>query len=180
MLREPELLVKALEHLERSLSGKVCNRCFLPADTFAYFCMLGSLPAQILTPARVALSCPIINVLTHPSVAGPVFATNALDLQDFPALAESNRFAVVGPPTVSIEAKLLGLDDTAVEGGADPIGVLTVRGPPVTKPLSGEEMESASGYINVRAGENGDDEEGWANLGVKMRIHTNGAFRVVN
>ncbi|KAE9406368.1 hypothetical protein BT96DRAFT_915352 [Gymnopus androsaceus JB14] len=145
----------------------------------------GSLPAKVLTPARVALSCPIINALTHPVVAGPVFASNALDLQDFPALEEASTLAVVGPPTVSVEAKLLGLDDTAVEAGADPIGVLTVRGPPVTKLLAGEDLESASGYVNVRAGEsgsssgNGDDEDGWVNLGVKIQVLTNGAFRLV-
>jgi long-chain acyl-CoA synthetase len=142
----------------------------------------GSLPASVLTPARVALSCPVICTLTHPTVAGPVLASNALDLQDFPV--EANSFATVGPPTVSIEAKLTGLDDTAVEGGSDPIGLLTVRGPPVTKLLSGEDLVSASGYINVRAGEsvltvNGEDEDGWTNLNVKIRVHTNGTFRVV-
>ncbi|KAJ3781903.1 hypothetical protein GGU10DRAFT_93356 [Lentinula aff. detonsa] len=146
----------------------------------------GLLSANLLTPARVALSCPIIHTLTHPTVVGPAFALHALDLQDFStAEGDSTKsFAPVGPPTVSIEAKLLGVDDSAVEDGADPIGTLVVRGPPVTKQLSGEDLESSSGYVNVRTGEstssgNADDDDGWVNLGFKIRVLTNGSFRVV-
>ncbi|KAJ3829994.1 hypothetical protein F5880DRAFT_1518298 [Lentinula raphanica] len=146
----------------------------------------GLLPANLLTPARVALSCPIINTLTHPAVVGPVFALHALDLQDFSTAEEnsSKTFAPVGPPTVSIEVKLLGVDDSAVESGADPKGTLVVRGPPVTKLLSNEDVESASGYVNIRTGGSAtsagsDEEDSWTNLGYKMQVLTNGAFRVV-
>lgn len=138
-------------------------------------------------PARVALSCPVINTLTHPAVVGPVLATNALDLQDFAELEASanHSLALVGPPTVSIEVKLLGVDDTSIEeAGDDPTGTLIVRGPPVTKLLTGDELDttSASGYVNVHGGESvspGDDEDGWTNLGVRVKVHTNGSFRVV-
>ncbi|KAF5391337.1 hypothetical protein D9757_002044 [Collybiopsis confluens] len=136
----------------------------------------GSLRNQLLIPARVAFSCHVMNVLTHPAVVGPIFASNALDLQDFSTKEEPlKRLAHVGPPTVSIEAKLVDVDDAKVEAGGDPSGILVVRGPPVGKQLSNDEIESASGYVTVRAGESGssDNDDGWTNLGIKLSVQAN-------
>jgi len=141
----------------------------------------GSLHDRLLIPARVAFSCHLVNALTHPAVVGPIFASNALDLQDFSAKKASlDLLAHVGPPTVSIEAKLVDVDDTEVEAGGDPSGVLVVRGPPVGKQLSNDEIESSSEYVTIRAGESGssDNDDGWTNLGIKISVQTNGTFRV--
>ncbi|KAI0374715.1 acetyl-CoA synthetase-like protein [Pilatotrama ljubarskyi] len=138
----------------------------------------GPLEAQAVTPARIALSVPVINAHAHPLVAGPVFASHALDLQTFPtanpgasstSAADAYAFtylAPVGPPSVNIEAKLTGVDDTAVEAGADPVGALHVRGPSVGKPLS--------------AGEEPEEEElrGWRATGERAKVSPNGTFKV--
>ncbi|EEB92920.1 hypothetical protein MPER_08497, partial [Moniliophthora perniciosa FA553] len=133
----------------------------------------GSLPASILTPARVALSVPFVNMFTHPTVAGPVFASHPLDLQDF-SVPDSNQTAPVGPPSVNIEAKVIGVSDSGLESGEqDPSGVLLIRGPPVGKLLSVSGSVAESGYVNVeREGNNGsgsekDESDGWIGTGVR-------------
>lgn len=83
--------------------------------------------AKSLTPARLALSVPIVNAHQHPLVAGPVFFSHPLDFQDFPAKSatvnpEFEGIAHIGPPSINIEAKLVGVNDTAIESGADPVG----------------------------------------------------------
>ncbi|KAH9854063.1 acetyl-CoA synthetase-like protein [Lenzites betulinus] len=138
----------------------------------------GTLEAQALTPARIALSVPVINAHAHPLVAGPIFASHALDVQTFPttnpgapsaSAADAYAFtylAPVGPPSVNIEAKLADVDDTAVEAGADPVGLLQVRGPPVGRPLSLEEEP--------------EDEElrGWRATGERAKVASNGTFKI--
>ncbi|KAK7693285.1 hypothetical protein QCA50_002852 [Cerrena zonata] len=95
----------------------------------------GPLESSVLTPARIALSVPLVNAHIHPVVAGPVLASHPLDLQTFPVTpatpgsSATDNFAFayqapIGPPSINIEAKLTGVDDTAVENGADPIGAL--------------------------------------------------------
>jgi long-chain acyl-CoA synthetase len=127
----------------------------------------------MLVPARIALSVPLIHTYTHPAVAGPVLATHPLDLQFFPARA-GDAFAdvvPVGPASVNVEVKLAGVDDAAVEGGADPAGELCVRGPPVGR------------VVGVKGGkqeEDGDgDELGWVETGDRAQVHSNGSFKVV-
>ncbi|KAJ2972277.1 hypothetical protein NUW54_g12305 [Trametes sanguinea] len=133
--------------------------------------------AQALTPARIALSVPVINAHTHPLVAGPVFASHALDLQTFPtanpspssSAADAYAFtylAPVGPPSVNVEAKLAGVDDAAVEGGADPIGDLHVRGPSVGQPLSVEQEPEE------------EELRGWRATGERAKVAPNGTFKV--
>ncbi|KAI0670544.1 acetyl-CoA synthetase-like protein [Trametes maxima] len=139
----------------------------------------GPLEAQALAPARIALSVPVINAHAHPLVAGPVFASHALDLQTFPTAAPGGPsasaadayaftyLAPVGPPSVNVEAKLTGVDDTTVEAGADPIGVLYVRGPSVGRPLSVEEEPQE------------EELRGWRETGERAKVSPNGTFKVV-
>ncbi|RPD65968.1 acetyl-CoA synthetase-like protein [Lentinus tigrinus ALCF2SS1-7] len=139
----------------------------------------GPFEAQALTPSRIALSVPVINVHSHPLAAGPVFASHAQDLQTFPptpvsssaaSAADAYAFtylAPVGPPTVNVEVKLTGVDDTAVEAGADPVGALHMRGPSIGRPLSVEE-EAAE-----------EDQRGWRFTGERAKVAPNGTFKVV-
>jgi len=129
----------------------------------------GPLNAAILTPARIALSIPLVNTYTHPLVPGPVLASHPLDLQDFPGLKDA-LVAHVGPPSVNIEAKLVGLDDEKVENGADPLGNLRIRGPPVGKLLGNDD------YVSIPSE---DDREGWVSTGVRAKVQSNGAFKVL-
>ncbi|KAF7295099.1 Acetyl-CoA synthetase [Mycena indigotica] len=126
----------------------------------------GSIPGEILTPSRAALSVPVINCFSHPLVAGPVLASHALDLQDL-----GTKTAHSGPPSINIEAKLVGVEDDVVEQGGDPTGVLMVRGPPVGKLAS---MEAS--YVSIPGS---SDEEEWIGTGVRATVLPNGAF-VVN
>jgi len=130
----------------------------------------GPIQATLLTPARIALSVPLVNCYTHPLVAGPVHASHPLDLQDFPAPAGS--VAHVGPPSVNIEAKLVGVEDALVEKGADPVGVLLVRGPAVGKLLGMEDS-----YIAIPSG---DEDEGWVGTGRRAKVQTNGTFQLLS
>ncbi|KAG6919987.1 hypothetical protein DXG01_013336 [Tephrocybe rancida] len=125
----------------------------------------GPLEAAIVTPSRIALSIPIVNAHTHPLVPGPVLASHPLDLQDFPALKDA-LVAHVGPPSVNIEAKLLGLDDEKVELGADPTGTLVIRGPSVGKLLSGDDFVAIPSE---------DDQEGWVTTGSTLVLALYGA-----
>ncbi|TFK55202.1 acetyl-CoA synthetase-like protein [Heliocybe sulcata] len=135
----------------------------------------GPLEAAALPAARVALSVPIVNAFTNPLVPGPVLASHPLDLQSFPVPGEasSDPFAQhyhCGPPSINVEAKLLGVKDDVVEAGGDPEGALFVRGPSVGKELVfGEDSwEQVNG-----------DEEGWVATGVRGKVVSNGTFKVV-
>ncbi|CCM03866.1 uncharacterized protein FIBRA_06016 [Fibroporia radiculosa] len=139
----------------------------------------GPIEAQSLVPSRIALSVPLVNVHIHPLAAGPIFASHPLDLQTFlpnvkaavgPA-ANTYAFAYlapVGPPSVNVEAKLLGVDDAAIEGGTDPIGTLVVRGPSVGKLLSGDDDEDEI------------EDERWVETGESAKVSSNGTFKVVS
>lgn len=142
----------------------------------------GNVDAQALTPARIALSVPLVNAYTHPLVAGPVLASHPLDLQTFPlnaqnagqgrSAADSFAFAYtapVGPPSVNVEAKLMGVDDAAVEGGADPVGDLYVRGPSVGNLLTSEDSPVQ---------EDNTEDRGWINTGDRAKVAPNGTFKV--
>ncbi|KAJ7109187.1 hypothetical protein C8R44DRAFT_986224 [Mycena epipterygia] len=128
----------------------------------------GPLAADTLNPARMALSVPVVNCYSHPLVAGPVLASHALDLQNLNTNALTA--AHTGPPSINIEAKLVGVEDEAVENGADPVGVLMVRGPSVGKLTS---MEAS--YVSIPSGE----DEGWIGTGLRAVVQTNGAFRLL-
>ncbi|KAL1735144.1 AMP-binding enzyme-domain-containing protein [Schizophyllum commune] len=136
----------------------------------------GPVPAALLTPARIAFSVPLVNAFTSPLVAGPVLASFALDMQDFPAAPEEP--AHVGPPSVNVEARLINVDEDAVARGEDPVGTLLIRGPSVGKPVGAEE------FVNVSSGKKGsegdEEDEGWLAVGVTARVQTNGAFQIVS
>ena len=121
----------------------------------------GHIAGELLTPARIALSIPIVNAFTHPLVAAPVLASHPLDLQDIPAL----KAAHTGPPGVNVEMKLTGVNDELVEAGGNPEGSLLVRGPPVGKQAGLED------YVHVA-----EAEEGWTAMETRASVLTNGAF----
>ncbi|KAH7889750.1 hypothetical protein F5I97DRAFT_1802529 [Phlebopus sp. FC_14] len=125
----------------------------------------GPLPNDELTPARIALSVPIINSHSHPSTSGPLFATHALDLQTLPS--SGGEPAHVGGPSVNVEVKLAGLRSEDIES-MDPVGEICVRGPSVGTllPLDQNLDEADS---------NGE----WVKTGELGRVLTNGAFKVL-
>lgn len=142
----------------------------------SYAAVAGTLEAAALSPARIALSIPLVNSYIHPTVAGPVFASHPLDVQTFATIpsvpsataAENYAFTYdspVGPPTVNVEAKLTGVNDDAIESGSDPVGALFVRGPSVGKLLYVESLE-------------GEEEQGWVETGDRARVLTNGTFKI--
>lgn len=93
---------------------------------------LGPLDTNTMISARVALSVPVVNVHKHSLVAGPVFFSHPLDLQMFAStegeILSSPPLAHVGPPSINVEVKLSGVNDDAVESGANPVGeVSTVK-----------------------------------------------------
>ncbi|TFK42886.1 hypothetical protein BDQ12DRAFT_676954 [Crucibulum laeve] len=134
----------------------------------------GAIDAEKMTPSRIALSVPLVNTFIHPLVAGPVLASHAFDLQDFPAVTNDvlpSPAAHCGPPSVNVEAKLVGVDDELVENGADPSGALLVRGPSVARLVSVED------YVDVQPE---GDKDGWIIMGVRAKVQTNGSFQVLS
>ncbi|KZV71784.1 acetyl-CoA synthetase-like protein [Peniophora sp. CONT] len=130
----------------------------------------GRLPAASLTPARVALSVPVVFALAHPLSTAPLCATHPHDVQTFNV--DDTAPAPVGPPVCNIEAKLSGVDDAAIEKGEDPVGTLLVRGPPIGKALVGGDdpvVEEVAGA-----------EEPWETTGIRVRVQTNGSFVVLD
>ncbi|KAA1471333.1 acetyl-CoA synthetase-like protein [Dentipellis sp. KUC8613] len=135
----------------------------------------GTLDDHALTPTRIALSIPFVHAHTHPLVTAPVFASHPLDLQTFDAPKGAKRtpdaaLAHVGPPTINIEVKLVGVDDDALEKGADPVGHVHVRGPIVGRLLA--VSEDAEDSVDAAG------EEPWAPIGHNARVQTNGSFKV--
>jgi long-chain acyl-CoA synthetase len=128
----------------------------------------GNVPTSLLTPARIALSVPLVFTHTHPLVAAPILATHPQDVQTFPVTSDQ-AIAHVGPPTVNIEVKLIDVDDGAVEKGDDPEGMLNVRGPIVGRVLSLAGAPEADKESNA--------EEPWVSTGIRARVQTNGAFK---
>lgn len=128
----------------------------------------GSLSSSVLTPARIALSVPLVNAAIHSLVAGPILASHPFDLQNFFSLANGDSFsavAPVGPPSINLEVKLIGVDDTSVENGGDPVGMLSVRGPPVGRLFGMSETTES-------------DEGEWVSIGLKAKVMTNGTFKI--
>ena len=72
-----------------------------------------------MTSVRIALSLPFSHVFADPAVAGPVFSSHMLDMQAFPATESARDVSVaktplasvahVGPPTINVEVKLVGV-----------------------------------------------------------------------
>lgn len=119
----------------------------------------GPISSEALTPARIALSIPMINMHVNPWVSGPLFATQAFDAQVLPSGQEP---AHVGGPTVNVEAKLKGVKDTYLEENEDPVGEIVVRGP----------------TVGASVGE-GAENVAWQEISEIGRAMTNGAFKVV-
>ena len=82
---------------------------------------------------QVAFSFPLVRILSHPAVCGPICASHGYDLQYFSEKGNPSAPAHVGPPSANIEIKLSGVEDAAVEKGSDPIGEVfcrSIRGDP--------------------------------------------------
>jgi long-chain acyl-CoA synthetase len=126
----------------------------------------GTVPARLLTPARVAFSVPLVIAHTHALVSAPILASHPHDMQTF-ALTSDTELAHVGPPAVNIEVKLVGVDDEAVERGGDPSGVLHIRGPIVGQALTLTEDEEDAPK----------DDGPWVSTGDQARVQTNGVFK---
>ena len=122
------------------------------------------------------MSTPLVNSHTHSLAAGPLFASHPVDLQIFPAPHQDTRdplahIAHVGAPSTNVEAKLVSVEDDSVENGADPVGVLMVRGPSIGKVLGvGEDS-----YVEVPS----SSDEGWVGTGERAKVLANGAFKVL-
>lgn len=139
----------------------------------------GPLEASVITPARIAFSVPIVNSFVHPLGTAPVLSSHPLDLQTFPSSASesdslASPLAHVGPPGINVEVKLVGVDDALVESGGDPVGVLLVRGAPIGRLLSVGEESDIPVSVSVE-----EAEEGWVGTGVRAKVQTNGAFKIV-
>jgi len=128
----------------------------------------GTVPASLLTQARIALSVPLVIAHTHPLVSAPIFASHPYDVQTF-TITSDQEPAHVGPPTVNIEVKLVGVEDGAVEKGTDPEGMLHVRGPIVGRMLANADRPDGN--------EEAKAEEPWVSTGNRARVQTNGAFQ---
>ena len=126
----------------------------------------GGVPASQVTSARIALSVPLIIAHTHPLVSAPILASHPHDLQTF-AITSERDVAHVGPPTVNMEVKLVGVDDGGVEKGDDPEGVLHVRGPTVGRVLANESDTEETPVTDER----------WVSTEDRARVLTNGVFR---
>jgi long-chain acyl-CoA synthetase len=126
----------------------------------------GYTPVDTLTPTRIAFSIPYVNTLSSDLVCGPLFASYPHDLQIHPspgANGEFEKIAHVGAPTVSLEAKLVGVDDAVIEEGKDPVGEVYVRGPPAGTLL----------------GEKNANGESWLPGGYYGIAQPNGCFKVI-
>jgi long-chain acyl-CoA synthetase len=159
------------------VSGGMSFSAHRPRIDFLTLLVTGPFEADLMTPARIAYSVPVINVLSHPLVTGPVLASHAFDLQDFPSQKSQSGTSLpahTGPPGVNVEVKLVGVDDDAVESGSDPVGVLFVRGPPVAKVLNVEGLEGS--YVDVSKSASNDEDDGWTGLGIRAKMQTNGAM----
>jgi long-chain acyl-CoA synthetase len=139
---------------------------------------IGPIETQVLTPARIALSVPLVFAHSHPQVSGPVFASHALDVQTLPAdtgatgssAADKYAFsylAAVGAPSINVEVKLEGVDDAAIESGGDPVGSLMLRGP------------SVGVLLDTEAKEDGLEKE-WVGSEERAKVFPNGTFKVVS
>lgn len=126
----------------------------------------GYTPADALTPTRIAFSIPYVNAVSSDLVCGPVFASYPHDLQIHPSSEVTNEFqsvAHVGAPSVSLEVKLVGVDDTVTEEGKDPVGEVYVRGPPAGTLL----------------GDKNSNGENWLPTGYRGKAQPNGCFKVL-
>lgn len=147
-------------------------------DYTSLIVLVEPIESQVLTPARVALSVPLVFVHSHPQVSGPVLATHPLDVQAFPAETASpgasaadnyafSYLSAIGAPAINVETKLAGVDDAAVEDGQDPVGNLMIRGPSVGVLLDVEPKE-------------GELDKGWIESGERAKVMPNGTFKVVS
>ncbi|KAG8895979.1 hypothetical protein FRC01_012093, partial [Tulasnella sp. 417] len=86
------------------------------------------IPAGQMSAFRIALPFPTVRALLYPMAAGPILASHPLDLQTFDeksVTVEQNNWDSMshyGPPINNVEAKVVGVNDTAVESGEDPVG----------------------------------------------------------
>ena len=126
----------------------------------------GYTQGDTLTPTRIAFSIPYVNAISSGLVYGPLFASYPHDLQIHPSSGMGDEFekvAHVGAPTVSLEVKLVGVDDASIEEGKDPVGEVYVRGPPAGALL----------------GDGNPSGENWLPTGYRGKAQPNGCFKIL-
>jgi long-chain acyl-CoA synthetase len=117
-----------------------------------------------MSEARATMSVPIVHASSHPAVPAPMTASHPFDFQTFSlGLSDGQSGMHAGAPSVNLEAKILEINDQAVEAGGDPEGALYVRGPAVGQVL-GEEVDEETEYR-------------WLNTEERVRVQTNGCFK---
>jgi long-chain acyl-CoA synthetase len=125
--------------------------------------------AETMPEARATMSVPIVHVYSHPALPAPVTASHPFDFQTFSASPTDDEFGKTlhaGSPSVNLEAKVLRVNDTEVEAGADPEGILHIRGPAVGKvEVLGEEVDETA--------------KEWLNTEERVRVQTNGCIKFV-
>lgn len=123
--------------------------------------------AEVVDFMRMALGVPVVVMMTHPLVAGPV--TNSLfhDFQRFPSASKTNAYAHVGAPSATIESKLIGVNDDLVKSGVYE-GELAIRGPSVLR-----------SFIRSPGASDTSLENGWTRTGVIVELQKNGTLKPV-
>lgn len=141
------------------------NSQSLRIDVLSY---AGRLDASALTPARIVFSVPFVHAESSPLAAGPIFASHPFDLQMFASSGKFDGFSTIAPvgaPSINVEVKLAGVNDTEVQAGGDPVGELLVRGPPVGQWLGAEPQVD-------------DAESEWMSTGYTAKVLSNGTFKI--
>jgi hypothetical protein len=100
----------------------------LPPGVQIFNCVVGPLDTSAQVPLQIALSIPVSHIHIHVLSTSALFASHPYDLQIMPK-DESPRRVVwhYGPPTANVEIKLTGIDESAVEQGRDPEGLVRLQ-----------------------------------------------------
>lgn len=106
-----------------------CSSSF-PRRALTFNCVVGPLDASVQIPAQIALSVPVSHIHIHLLSTSALFASHPYDLQITPEGENSKHGGWhYGPPTANVEIKLTGVDESTVEQGGDPEGLVCLQSP---------------------------------------------------
>ena len=106
-----------------------CSPSSVPR-VLTFNCVVGPLDMSAQIPAQIALSVPVSHIHIHRLSTSALFASHPYDLQITPEGEISKRGGWhYGPPTANVEIKLTGVDESAVERGGDPEGLVCPQSP---------------------------------------------------
>ncbi|KAH8924209.1 hypothetical protein BT69DRAFT_1296561 [Atractiella rhizophila] len=132
-------------------------------------------PLKMLDLLRSILGCPVISLLSHPTVPSPLFATQAYDMQvhrlSHPAAPDEHEMHY-GPPAHGVEAKLVDVSEKQVQNGyyAGEILVKTEGRTQVVEPQDDEYVDLAASTVS---------QEEWLRTGWKAELRKNGTVRLL-